>query len=55
MSLGFQKAGFKIVAGFEHWETAISCYRKNFAHPVENVDLSDIAISVKTISKYRNR
>ena len=53
MSLGFQKSGFKIVAGFEHWETAISCYKKNFVHPVENVDLSDIAISVKTISKYR--
>lgn len=41
MSLGFQEAGFNILAGFEHWNTAISCYKKNFSHPVEDVDLSD--------------
>lgn len=52
MSLGFQKAGFNILAGFENWDIAISCYKKNFAHPVENVDLSDVALSVKSISKY---
>ena len=52
MSLGFQEAGFNILAGFEHWNTAISCYKKNFSHPVEDVDLSDVDLSVKTISKY---
>lgn len=52
MSLGFQEAGFNILAGFEHWSTAISCYKKNFSHPVEDVDLSDINFSVKTIMKY---
>lgn len=52
MSLGFQEAGFNILAGFEHWNTAISCYKKNFSHPVEDVDLSDVELSVKTISKY---
>lgn len=52
MSLGFQEAGFNIVAGFEHWDTAISCYKKNFSHPVEDVDLSDVALSVKKIRKY---
>lgn len=52
MSLGFQDAGFKILAGFEHWDAAISCYEKNFSHPVEDVDLSDVELSVKTILKY---
>lgn len=52
MSLGFQEAGFNILAGFEHWNTAISCYKKNFSHPVEDVDLSDVDLSVKTIAKY---
>lgn len=52
MSLGFQEAGFDILAGFEHWGTAISCYKKNFSHPVEDVDLSDVDLSVKAIMKY---
>lgn len=53
MSLGFQKAGFDIIAGFEHWNVAISCYEKNFQHPVEDVDLSDVETSVSIISKYK--
>lgn len=52
MSLGFQEAGFNILAGFEHWSTAISCYKKNFSHPVEDVDLSDVDFAVKIILKY---
>lgn len=52
MSLGFQKAGFNILAGVEHWDMAISCYKKNFEHPVENVDLSDTELSIEIISKY---
>lgn len=52
MSLGFQEAGFNILAGFEHWNAAISCYKNNFSHPVEDVDLSDVELSVKIISKY---
>ena len=53
MSLGFQKAGFCILAGFEHWDAAISCYKKNFTHPVEDVDLSNVEAAVKAISKYK--
>lgn len=52
MSLGFQEVGFNILAGFEHWNIAISCYKKNFSHPVEDIDLSDVDFSVKTIMKY---
>lgn len=53
MSLGFQNAGFNILAGFEHWDAAISCYKKNFTHPVEDIDLSNVNLSIKVISKYK--
>lgn len=52
MSLGFQNAGFNILAGIEYWDVAISCYEKNFTHPIENIDLSDVECAVKTIVKY---
>ena len=40
LSLGFQNAGFDIVAAFELWEVAANCYEKNFSHPVIRADLS---------------
>ncbi len=52
MSLGFQKAGFDILAGFDHWDIAISCYQRNFTHPIKDVDLSDVNLSVQIISEY---
>lgn len=42
LSLGFQNAGFEIVAGFDNWESAITVYRNNFEHPMINIDLSEI-------------
>ena len=42
LSLGFQNAGFEIVAGFENWQPAIDIYKANFQHPIINTDLSDI-------------
>lgn len=53
MSLGFQNAGFEILAGFEHWDAAIACYKKNFTHPVEDVDLSKVHDATKAILKYQ--
>lgn len=40
LSLGFQNAGFDIVAAYDKWEPAIEIYKKNFGHPIFNVDLS---------------
>jgi DNA (cytosine-5)-methyltransferase 1 len=41
MSLGFQKAGFKIGAAYEYWAPAAETYRQNFTdHPVFEIDLS---------------
>jgi DNA (cytosine-5)-methyltransferase 1 len=40
-SLGFQQAGFDIVAAFDNWQPAIDIYRDNFTHPIFNQDLGD--------------
>ena len=52
MSLGFQNAGFNIVAAFEFWDIAAECYEKNFSHPVFRTDLSDVDLAVKQISTF---
>jgi len=41
MSLGFQNAGFEILAAYDNWQPAIDIYRKNFSHPIIQQDLSD--------------
>ena len=41
-SLGFQQAGFDIVAAFDNWQPAINIYRDNFTHPIFNQDLGDL-------------
>jgi len=39
MSLGFQNAGFDIIAAFDNWTPAIDVYRMNFEHPIYEQDL----------------
>ena len=39
LSLGFQNAGFHIVAAFDKWEPAVRVYRDNFNHPIHDTDL----------------
>lgn len=46
LSLGFQNAGFNIVAAFDYWHPAIAVYRKNFQHPIFDKDLSNEDISL---------
>lgn len=52
MTLGFEKAGYKVVAGFDNWKPAIDVYEANFNHPVIKLDLSDINNSIREISKF---
>lgn len=40
MSLGFQNAGFEIIAAYDNWQAAIDIYRENFCHPIYKKDLS---------------
>lgn len=52
LSLGFQDAGFDVVAAFEFWDVAADCYAKNFSHPVFRLDLSDTEEAVKIIKRF---
>lgn len=40
LSLGFKKAGFKIVKAFDNWDFAAGIYKKNFNHPIDLIDIS---------------
>lgn len=42
LSLGFQNAGYNIVAAFDYWDVALNIYKKNFQHPVYKRDLSSL-------------
>lgn len=52
LSLGFQKAGYDIVAAFEWWNTAVECYKANFNHPVIKLDLSDTDNAIDQIRAF---
>lgn len=51
MSLGFQKAGFNVVAAYDNWLPAIEVYKKNFTHPIHQRDLSDLSV-INEIKEY---
>ena len=40
MSLGFENAGFNVIAAFDNWDAAIKIYESNFSHPIYKKDLS---------------
>lgn len=41
LSLGFQNAGFEIVAAYDNWDEAIDIYKQNFKHPIYKRDLGN--------------
>lgn len=51
LSLGFEKAGFEIVAAFDKWDAALHVYNTNFDHPALPLDLTDVDHCVDAISK----
>lgn len=52
LSLGFEKAGMDVVAGFDNWQDALDVYRRNFTHPAIRADLSNVEESVKKIREF---
>ena len=52
MSLGFENAGFDLVAALEFWPIAAECYSKNFNHPVFRTDLSDTETAINQIKEF---
>lgn len=49
LSLGFRKAGFRVLAGYDNWNPAIATYRHNLPDPAIKLDLSDIKLTENTI------
>jgi DNA (cytosine-5)-methyltransferase 1 len=41
MSLGFENAGFDVVAAFDNWKPAVEVYKANFKHPITQIDLGE--------------
>lgn len=52
LSLGFEKAGFNVVAGYDNWAAAINVYKENFKHPINQIDLANVEYASKHISAY---
>jgi len=52
LSLGFEKAGMDVVAGFDNWPDALAVYGNNFSHPAVRLDLSNVDESVSKIKPY---
>ncbi len=52
LSLGFQNAGFQIVAAVDTWEPALAVYQKNFSHDVYNLDLSNVNEACNLLKEY---
>jgi DNA (cytosine-5)-methyltransferase 1 len=42
LSLGFQNAGFEVVAAFDKWKESCDVYTANFDHPIFQVDLLEV-------------
>lgn len=43
ISLGFTNAGFNIISAVDNWKPAINVYRRNFTHPIHNLDIGNKA------------
>jgi DNA (cytosine-5)-methyltransferase 1 len=52
MSLGFQNAGFNVVAAFDNWKPAVEVYKENFKHLILERDLSDRSV-IKEIKSFK--
>lgn len=52
LTLGFQNAGFEVVAAVDNWKPALEVYKANFSHNVHDLDLNDVDNSVKELKKY---
>ncbi len=52
LSKGFEFVGFDIVAAFDSWQAALTCYNANFNHDAHFLDLNDVIGSVAAIRPY---
>lgn len=52
LSLGMEKGGINVVAGFDNWDEALTVYGLNFNHPAIKCDLRDTFHCAEVIKRY---
>ena len=53
MSLGFQLAGFEILAGYDNWQCAVDTYSANLGHSAGILDLGDVEATIEQLETHR--
>lgn len=53
LSLGFEHAGFDVVAAYDNWQPAITVHEANFTHPIFNMNLSVESSAIKHIAEFQ--
>ena len=53
-TVGFSRAGYRVVCGVDNWAPAIETYRANFfpQHHIRNLDLFDAEAAVEALKHY---
>lgn len=54
LSLGFEVAGFEVLAGIDHWEAAIETYGANLDHDALVSDLDNVEATLQLLDQYRD-
>ena len=52
LSMGFELAGFEVVAAYDWWQPAVECYRANFKHPIHEWDLQNVETTLEHMASY---
>lgn len=54
MSLGFQLAHFRVLAGYDNWQPAIDTYNhNNLGHEAKTLDLGDVDVTIAELEHHR--
>ena len=49
LSLGFQEAGFEVLASFDCWKPAVEVYKANFKHPIHELELAALHVRISPV------
>lgn len=52
LAMGFQLAGFDVIAGFDNWECAVNTYSANLGHEARLADLGDVEATKELLAPY---
>lgn len=52
LTLGFEQAGYKVLAAFDKWKPAVEVYQNNFTHPIYETDLASQTV-IKQITDFK--